>query len=82
MLSFEASGQENSSLIEACAPCTQPNSNMSASTSWKDPDSTYVMNLHISCDSLICCPCRQDISRVLKDPEFIPRWTKKRGSGV
>ena len=37
---------------------------------------TYVLSLNVSSASLICCPCRHDITRALANPCFIPRWRK------
>ena len=35
-----------------------------------------MLSLNVSTESLVCRPCRDDITRVLANPAYIPRWKK------
>ena len=35
------------------------------------------MSMDIPADSLVCRPCRQDVTRVIADAGYIPRWGKE-----
>ena len=35
------------------------------------------MSMDIPADSLVCRPCRQDVTRVIEDAGYIPRWGKE-----
>ena len=39
-----------------------------------------MLSMDVSADSLVCRPCRHDVTRVLADAAYVPRWRK--GSGV
>jgi hypothetical protein len=36
----------------------------------------YVLSLNLSAESLVCRPCRDDVTRVLSNPSHVPRWRK------
>ena len=38
----------------------------------------YVLSMVMSSDSLVCRPCRQDVTRVVADPSHTPRWERGR----
>ncbi len=74
-LSFE---QPSTSEGFFCALCSQSNSNVSTAKSWKDPDSiAYVTTLDLRFSHMSTL-YRHDISRVLKNPDSLPRWKKKK----
>ena len=37
-----------------------------------------MLSLNVSTDSQVCRPCRDDVTRVLANPAYIPRWRKER----
>lgn len=64
---------------KVCALCCHPNVRMSMFPSWKDMNSQqYALSLGIEAESPICRLCRDDISRLVKNPSSIPRWGKNK----
>ena len=50
---------------------------MSSPADWKnEPACTYVLSLKVPSDSLVCRPYRHDVTRVLLNPCYVPRWRK------
>ena len=79
-LSFESIPESTDGWV--CELCGQANTNMSSPGSWKDnPSVAFTSSLRISSDSLVCRPCRHDISRILKEPGTVPRWEKPKKGG-
>ena len=66
----------------ACSLCNQIHTNLSTPVSWRDESCMeLVTTLGITDASLVCLPCRKDISRLKKDPCHCPRWEKEKISG-
>ena len=66
----------------ACSVCSQQHVNLSCPNSWKDEDCQHLtLSLGISGHSIVCHPCRNDISRLKTDPSHCPRREKKKISG-
>ena len=60
-----------------CALCLNNHSHKSAPRDWKNQHArNYVLSLNVSVDSQVCRPCRDDVTRVLADTTYIPRWRK------
>ena len=38
-----------------------------------------MLSMDVSADSLVCRPCRHDVTRVLADAAYVPRWRKRSG---
>ena len=41
---------------------------------------THSMSLQVPSDSLICRACRDDVTRVLANPCYVPRWKRSKSS--
>ena len=63
----------------SCALCSKRHLYLSCPAEWKNEQAcTYVLSLKVSPRSLICCPCRDDVSRVISKSEYTPKWVKSR----
>ena len=52
---------------------------MSSPSQWKSEQArTLATSLQVPIHSLVCRPCRQDVSRVIADHSYVPRWRKER----
>ena len=50
-----------------CKLCQGHHSHMSSPVDWKNEQArTYVLSLKVPSDSLVCRPCRDDVTRVLR----------------
>ena len=36
-----------------------------------------MVSMDVPADSVVCRPCRQDVTRVIADAEYMPRWRKE-----
>ena len=60
-----------------CTLCSQSHTQLSSPNSWKnDSCQQLALSLEISGRSPVCRPCRNDITRLMKDPDHRPRWEK------
>ena len=67
------------STATACSLCNQVHTTLSSPISWRDECCRELaLTLGITEQSLVCRPCRNDITRLRKDPCHIPRWEKER----
>ena len=41
---------------------------------------SHILSLRVPPDFLICRPCRHDVTRVLANPCYVPRWRKGKTS--
>ena len=58
-----------------CAVCHDPHHHASAPREWKNQHAMeFILSMEISADSLVCRPCRHDVTRVLADAAYVPRW--------
>ena len=65
----------------ACTLCNQLHTQLSSPNSWKNNSCQQLaQSLNISGHSLVCRPCRNDITRLTTDPSHCPRWEKCRVS--
>ena len=54
---------------------------MSSPVDWKNEQAhTYVLSLNVPSDSLVCRSYRDDVTRVLPNPCYVPRRRKGKGS--
>jgi len=64
--------------VRICALCQGSHSHMSTPSSWKNEAAhRLVISLQVSQESLVCRPCRDDITRMLSNSHYIPRWKKR-----
>ena len=64
--------------IILCTLCSAPHAQLSAPTSWKNAQAQDVaISLHLTLQSPVCRPCRDNIGRLVKNPAVIPRWEKE-----
>ena len=64
-----------------CELCHCYNSQLSSPSAWKDEQArTYVLSLKVPLACCICRPCRDDVRRVLANPNHVPRWKKGKNS--
>ena len=58
-----------------CHLCQGSHTHISSPREWKNVQAQrYVLSIGMSADSLVCRPCRQDVTRVVTDPGHTPRW--------
>ena len=61
----------------AASLCYSQHQHLSLPRSWKsEAAQLLIRSMHIEFDAPICRPCRDDISRLVKNQQYIPRWTK------
>ena len=64
-----------------CKLCQSHHSLVLSPVDWKNEQACmYVLSLKVSSDSLVRKPCRDDITRVLANPCYVPRWEKGKAS--
>ena len=64
-----------------CHLCQGSHTHISSPREWKNEHAQrYVLSIGMSADSLVCCPCRQDVTRVVTDPGHTPRWGRDVGT--
>ena len=76
-LSFELS--EDNREDRKCKLCKSLHSQLSKPAQWKNELArSSAASLQLGMDSLVCRPCRYDISRVVTLPRYVPRWERLR----
>ena len=66
-------------LQAVCALCKMHHSHMTKVSSWHDEKALHSAATYGCCETdMVCRPCRDDLRRVVKNPDYIPRWMKKR----
>ena len=61
----------------ACTLCKRLHTQLYSPNSRKNDNCRQIaMSLQLSAHSLVCRPCRNDITRLTKDPNHHPRWEK------
>lgn len=64
--------------VHICVLCQNSHSHMSTPSAWKNEQARkLVLSLQVSLESLVCRPCRDDITRMLSNSHYIPRWKKR-----
>lgn len=72
-LSFSQAGPD----VPTCSLCLGQHRQCSTPASWKAEEArTLTLALNISVDDPVCSACRKDITRVLADSTYTPRWEK------
>ena len=57
--------------------CNSHHRQLSSPAEWKNEQArAYVLSLQVTPESLVCRPCRDDVTRVLANSKYIPRWAK------
>ncbi len=75
-LSF-AEAHEEVSEPSTCTLCLGRHQQFSTPANWKSEDArTLALSLKVSPDCLVCSACRKDVTRVLANDAYIPRWEK------
>ena len=60
-----------------CFLCNCYHPGMTSPSNWKSDDARkYILALDVPKGGLICQPCRKDITKVISDSAFMPRWLK------
>ena len=61
-----------------CTLCQKQHSRLSSPAEWKNVKAREYVLSHeqLSSTSLVCHPCRGDITKVLANPGMVPRWKK------
>jgi len=73
-LSLSGGGSDS---ISICKLCKGHHSHLSSPAEWKNEQArTYVLSLDVPSASLVCRPCRHDVTRALANPCYVPRWRK------
>ena len=61
-----------------CSLCHKHHNHMSSPSQWICKEALdYVASLQIPPEADICRPCRVDISKIIKMPSHVPRWTRQ-----
>ena len=62
-----------------CALCHNHHSHTSSPKEWKNQHAReYVVSMDVPADSVVCRPCRQDVTRVIAaEYNVMPRWGKE-----
>ena len=64
--------------IDNCVLCEHHHDFMSDVSTWTNTDaSSFAKEMSMDDGDCICCPCRDDVCRCLKNPSYIPRWEKR-----
>ena len=68
---------------QICALCKGHHRLLSSPAEWRSEDArAYVLALQVSLKTLVCRPCRDDVTRVLANPRHISRWSKSNTPAV
>ncbi len=64
--------------VRLCTLCHSHHSQLSSPCTWKSEQAQLLAkSLSVELHKPICRPCRDDISRLLRNPEHQPRWKKQ-----
>ena len=62
-----------------CALCHSHHSQLSIPAYWKSEEARcLVYSLQVLLNAVVCQPCRRDVTRVLANTSYVPRWRKGR----
>ena len=60
-----------------CSLCHQAHTHLTVPCTWKDERAKMlILFYNVPLNNLVCRPCRDDISRCLKESDYQPRWQK------
>ncbi len=64
-----------------CKLCNGQHRQLSSPHEWKSERArAYMQSIQVPRDSLVCRPCRDDVTRVLANSKYVPRWEKGKSS--
>ena len=67
----------------SCELCGCWHTQMSSPSHWRNERAhELAASFQVNKDSLVCRPCRQDVSRMLTDHTYVPRWREKRDTNM
>ena len=77
-LSFVQTSENTAKRGNECALCHAPHIPLSALMSWRNVEAQKLAltDLHLTHQCLVYRPCRDDIGRMVKNPDIKPRWEK------
>ena len=77
-LSFVQTSENTAKRGNECALCHAPHTPLSALMSWRNVEAQKLAltDLHLTHQCLVCRPCRDDIGRMVKNPDIKPRCEK------
>ena len=77
-LSFVQTSENTTKRGNECALCNAPHTLLSALMSWRNVEAQKLAltDLHLTHQCVVCRLCRDDIGRMVKNPDIKPRWEK------
>ena len=77
-LSFVQTSENTTKRGNECALCHAPHTPLSALMSWRNVEAQKLAltDLHLTHQCLVCRLCRDDIDRMVKNPDIKLRWEK------
>ena len=62
---------------ETCFLCREAHRSLTSPSQWVSVEArTYIVAKDIPDNKLVCSACRKDITRVISNSSFVPRWSK------
>ncbi len=66
-----------------CRLCNRHHHHLSSPAEWRNEQArAYVLSLQVTPESFVCRPCRDDVTRVLTNSKYVPRWAKGSASNA
>ena len=76
-LSFAETGKEDSG-PSTCTLRLKPHRKLSTPSNWKSEEArSLAVSLKVCPDALVCAACRKDMTRVIANDAYVPRWGKE-----
>ena len=64
---------------KTCTLCLKPHRQLSTLANWKSGEArSLAISLKVCPDALVCAACRKDITRMISNDAYVPRWEKER----
>ena len=74
---MERSKRLDTAAQPTCSLCYGEHRQCSTPSSWKLSEArSFVHRLDVSADKPVCSACRRDVTRMLGDSRYIPRWER------
>ena len=78
---FASEDDDDDTGTKLCSLCGKKHCQLSLLLSWKSESAQLlVRSLQVDVESYVCRPCRDDITRLLHNPDHKPRWAKERNA--
>ena len=78
---FASEDDDDDTGTKLCSLCGKKHCQLSLPLSWKSESAQLlVRSLQVDVESYVCRPCRDDITRLLHNPDHKPRWAKERNA--